>query len=141
MNIRERVHNYILFMKSEADLDRILGMLVRTPSWNPHAKFLIYMEGFNDRYKQLVAYFIEQLWKKYVLDVTLLVPDPVHFVHRVRKFCIEGVAKFPTTLIDSRFSFGIHSIKAIVATNKAILWKSVCAKIAPLLPTTLLFSH
>jgi hypothetical protein len=73
-------------MKSEADFEKILNMLLKTQSWNPHAKFLIYLEGFSDRYKELVAYFIEHFWKKWVLNVTLLIPDPVDFLHRVSFF-------------------------------------------------------
>lgn len=61
----------------------ILEMLTITKSWNPHAKFLIYMDRLAMNWEYLTNYFIHELFKYLVINVTLMIPDPVNYTQRI----------------------------------------------------------
>jgi len=78
------VHNYILFLKSKAETDIILNLISNLPSWNPHAKFLVYMDRAQSDWLELVAMYFEELWKHKVININIMAPDEDLYIHRVK---------------------------------------------------------
>lgn len=84
-NAIEKVHNYIMFVKTIEDLQYILKTLKRTSSWNPHAQFLMYVENGIETVDRdpLMSRFLELCWKYWIINLTILLPDVDLFIHRI----------------------------------------------------------
>lgn len=71
----EKVHNYIVFMKTKEECRTILNMLIKTTSWNPHAKFFIYIDGQVEDKTDFVTFILTEFWKYFVLNITVSCPQ------------------------------------------------------------------
>lgn len=74
-------------MRTPEDFHRIIDFLLETISWNPHAKCLIYMdkEQTDEEMRSITVLFMREIWKHYVINVTIMVPmvDGVDYIQRV----------------------------------------------------------
>lgn len=81
-------------MLKTSDCDSILKMLIRTPSWNPHALFFVYITGLSEDWEALSTYIFTQFWNHFVINLTILVPDSGAKFSRVNTtFCLFFYAK------------------------------------------------
>lgn len=71
----EKVHNYLLFVGSAKDFELTVNMLVESPSWNPHGNFLVYLTGIKTDWKSIVTDIFVYVWKLFVINITIMVPD------------------------------------------------------------------
>lgn len=71
----EKVHNYLLFVESANDFKITVNMLMKSPSWNPHGNFLVYLTGIKTDWKSIVTNIFANVWKYFVINITILVPD------------------------------------------------------------------
>lgn len=71
----ERVHNYVLFTVSAEDCMLIVNMLMESPSWNPHGKFLIYLLYLKTDWEPIIKDIFAYLWQYFVINVTIMIPD------------------------------------------------------------------
>lgn len=65
----EKVHNYILFIKTEMECEVIVKMLIRTSSWNPHAKFHIFVDYLERNWREFVTFVLARLWKEHIFNI------------------------------------------------------------------------
>ena len=77
------IDNYIFFVKSQSDLNSIMDVVTNSSSWSPHANLLMYIERFDDDWKDLVGHFFKTVWKYWMLNVSILVPDKITYGHNV----------------------------------------------------------
>lgn len=68
-NSIEKVHNYILFIKTEDECNITLGMLTRTSSWNAHAKFFIFVDYLERNWSEFVSFILAEFWREHVIDI------------------------------------------------------------------------
>lgn len=54
-------------------------MLVKTSSWNPHALFLIYIDGLLFEWETFATFVLTQFWRYFVINVTIGVPQLAAF--------------------------------------------------------------
>lgn len=73
----EKIHNYILFMKTKKDCTTTLNMLINTSSWNPHALFFVYVDGQVQDLEDFVTFVLTEFWKYFVINLTISVPDKI----------------------------------------------------------------
>lgn len=59
----------MLFIKTRHECNVILNMLLKSSSWNPHAKFQIFVDYLERDWRQLVTYLLDQFWQHYVIDI------------------------------------------------------------------------
>lgn len=71
----EKVHNYLMFVESAEDFELTVNMLMKSPSWNPHGNFLVYLTGIKMNWKSIVNDIFAEVWKYFVINITILVPD------------------------------------------------------------------
>lgn len=72
----EKVHNYMGFVGSLAqDFQLTVNMLMKSPSWSPHGNFLVYLTGIEPVWKSMVTDIFAIVWKYFVINSTILVPD------------------------------------------------------------------
>lgn len=64
-----KVQNYILFIKTEEECDAILRKLILTSSWNPHAKFHIFVDYLDRNWVAFVTYVLATFWKELVINI------------------------------------------------------------------------
>lgn len=60
-----------------------MDVVTNSSSWSPHANFLLYIDHGDDDWKELVGYFFKTVWKYWMINVSILVPDPITYVHNV----------------------------------------------------------
>lgn len=59
-------------------------MLSRTDSWNPHAKFFIFIDtDLGASCQRILQTFLRHLWREFVINVVLMYPDVEHLLYRV----------------------------------------------------------
>lgn len=80
----EKIHNYILMFRDLALIDRVLGQLSLTRSWNPHANFLVVIDGLVGDPQLFAQKLIDIFWRYWVINLTILVPSEEIYGHLVR---------------------------------------------------------
>lgn len=77
-------------LKNEEDLLSIVAMLTKTDSWNPHAKFFIFVDiDLGANWEAVLKAFLRHLWREFVINVILMYPDVEHFIYKVCVFFIN----------------------------------------------------
>lgn len=64
-----KVHNYILFIKTKEECDLVLGTLLKTASWNPHAYFHVFADYLERDWTSFVTYILAKFWKEFVINI------------------------------------------------------------------------
>ncbi|CAO1443385.1 unnamed protein product [Diamesa serratosioi] len=82
-NKNVRVYNYLFFVKTQSDLNSIMNVVTNTSSWSPHANVLLYIDRGDDEWRELVGNFFKTFWKYWLLNVSIMVPDPVTYVQNI----------------------------------------------------------
>lgn len=80
----EKVHNYVLVLGNLLLVDHVLEELSGTVSWNPHANFLVYVDGLIVEWKKFCADLIEMFWKYWVINLTIMIPSEEIYGQLVR---------------------------------------------------------
>lgn len=70
----EKIHNYIIMLKSEAEVVSNLKMLTKTSSWNPHAKFLVFVDWLARDWRAFTHFIIEQFRLYLLIDFVICIP-------------------------------------------------------------------
>ena len=60
-----------------------MDVVTNSSSWSPHANVLLYIDRGDDDWRELVRHFFTTFWKYWMLNVSIMVPDPVTYVHNV----------------------------------------------------------
>lgn len=72
----EKVDNYVMLMRTIADMQVIRQALRLSNSWNPHAKFFIGIDVMlGEDWPHLVTAFFREFWKDFVIHISIMVPD------------------------------------------------------------------
>lgn len=79
----EKIHNYIVVVKTEAEVRDTLKMLASTSSWNPHAKFLIFVDWLERDWFAFTHFIFEQFWSYFVINVLICIP-PNHLEAKLK---------------------------------------------------------
>lgn len=83
----DTVDNYIIFMRTVSDMQMVLRSLRRSSSWNPHARFFIYIDGdVGDEWATLVIKSFRAFWRYFVINITIMIPDTDLWNQRVRRY-------------------------------------------------------
>lgn len=88
----EKIHNYFLVLRDLAHIESVLGELSRAVAWNPHANFLVYVDGLVEEWEQFCEKLIGIFWKYWVINLTIMVPSEEIYGHLVR---ISGTFQLP----------------------------------------------
>lgn len=80
----EKIHNYVLVLRDSAHIEAVLGELSRAVAWNPHANFLVYIDGLVDEWQQFCEKLIGIFWRYWVINLTIMVPSEEIYGHLVR---------------------------------------------------------
>lgn len=72
----QRVDNYLIYAKTKSDIQVIVDYLIGTKSWNPHAKFLIYINQIHDDFMEFASFVYDKFWQKFVINVILMQKNP-----------------------------------------------------------------
>lgn len=72
----QRVDNYLIYAKTKSDIQIIVDYLVETKSWNPHGKFLIYINQIHEDYMEFASFIYEKCWQKFVINVIVMQRNP-----------------------------------------------------------------
>lgn len=70
----DKVVNYILVVKNEAELVSCLKLLARTSSWNPSAKFLIFVDWLECDWRAFISFIQQQLFAHFAVNVLVAIP-------------------------------------------------------------------
>lgn len=70
----DKIHNYVILIRSESECISVLRILVKSPSWNPHGKFLVHVPRTQKDWQSLVTFIFKQFWKHYVINISINVP-------------------------------------------------------------------
>lgn len=84
----EKVHNYVFVYQNKMELDRALSELSKETSWNSHAKFLVYLAGYPDNFRQMCMDTVNVFWKYFVVNVAILMPEESTGIYRVLYFTL-----------------------------------------------------
>lgn len=68
-----------------------MDVVTNSSSWSPHANFLLYIDRAGDDWKELVRQIFKIVWKYWMLNVSILAPDPITYVHNVSWFLLVNV--------------------------------------------------
>lgn len=79
----EKIHNYVLVVQHLALLPGVLEELRRVVSWNPHAFFLVYVDGIVIEWEQFCRDLLEMFWHYWVINLTIMIPSEEIFGHKV----------------------------------------------------------
>lgn len=61
-------------IKTEAEAVSVINMLVDTASWNPHAKFLVFVDWLEREWISFVIFVLREFWKYFVINITISIP-------------------------------------------------------------------
>lgn len=79
-----RINNYIWMLRTEEDVQSMLSMLIQTDSWNPHAKFFLYIDAdLGLIWSAMLRTIFSRLWQEYVLQVVVMYPDADNYLYKV----------------------------------------------------------
>lgn len=79
----EKIHNYVLVVQSLVLLERVLEQLSRAVAWNPHANFLVYVDGIVEEWQQFCTDLIGSFWQYWVINLTIMIPSVDIYGHLV----------------------------------------------------------
>ena len=71
----DKVHNYVVFIKTEEELQTIIRLFPCSLTWNPHANFIIYIEEFLNDVHMFAEKIIRAFWKLWVINITIMGPN------------------------------------------------------------------
>lgn len=80
----EKIHNYVLVVQSLVLLESVLQKLSRAVAWNPHANFLVYVDGIVVEWQKFCSDLIDMFWRHWVINLTIMVPSEKIYGHLVR---------------------------------------------------------
>lgn len=64
-------------IKTEAESAAILSMLTQTSSWNPHARFLVFVDWLDRDWQEFAIFIIKMFWQYFVINITIMIPPNV----------------------------------------------------------------
>lgn len=64
-------------IKNEAENTALVNMLVKTASWNPHARFLVYVDWLDRDWQQFAILIFKTFWKYFVINITIMIPPNI----------------------------------------------------------------
>lgn len=71
-------------LKTKEDMHSILAMLMQTDSWNPHAKFFLYIDtDLGADAPNMIRSFFIRLWQEFIVNIVIMYPDMEHFHYKV----------------------------------------------------------
>lgn len=65
----EKIHNYVIVIQTIDDLDNTMQVLSSANSWNPAAKFLISVVGFQNRMRATLRAVVQVMWKYFAINL------------------------------------------------------------------------
>lgn len=77
------IDNYLVYSKSQADFVLVFKCLIHSYSWNPHAKFLVYINAVHKEEREIlfVNYIKSELWKHLVMNAVVVMPNINQTLH------------------------------------------------------------
>lgn len=81
----EKIHNYVFVVQHLTLLETVLQELSRAVAWNPHANFLVYVDGLVDEWQTFCSDLIGIFWRYWVINLTVMIPSSEIYGHLVRE--------------------------------------------------------
>lgn len=128
----EKIHNYIVMLKTEAEVETNLQMLKNTSSWNPNARFLVFVDWLERDWRAFALFIIAKFWSHTAINVVIFIPT--NEKDSLTKVCIsnENLLNGDYDLLQIITSFPYDEIYCNVEMNDFIeLGECSDAKISP----------
>lgn len=87
----EKTHNYIILFQDISDLTRVFRKLTSLNSWNPHAKFVLFIVGLNIEWSPFLTEVVQLLWTLWIINVAIFFPTEEfgHMVSLCENECVK----------------------------------------------------
>lgn len=81
-------------LRTEADVQSMLSMLIHTDSWNPHAKFFLYVDAdLGLVWSSMLRAIFTRLWQQFVIQVIVMYPDTENYLYKVYRYLLVDSVK------------------------------------------------
>lgn len=81
----EKTHNYIILFQDISDLHRVFRKLTSLNSWNPHAKFVLFIVGPIEQWSTFLTEVVQLLWMHWIINVAIFLPTIEFTGHKVSR--------------------------------------------------------
>lgn len=76
----EKIDNYVIFSKTVNDIHIVVNYLIKSDSWNPHAKFIIYVNKILSDGTKFTDMVYDLFWtQNTVINVIVILPQNISY--------------------------------------------------------------